>query len=112
MAGRKKPTIYITGSQHERPADVLPVALPPASPADWDALRTKTRAELEALGCAPWETQADGSCLMLFPATWYDSIPAGFEITSISGRKEQFAPGKTDDDRRYGALAYGVVAKV
>ena len=48
---------------------------------------------------------------MLFPATWADSIPEGFEVRSILGRTEVFSknwpPGKLD--QRFGFLAFGVV---
>lgn len=47
--------------------------------------------------------------LWCFPAEWYDSLPDGLEITTISGAKKTFVRGQTDNDRRYGCLAFGVL---
>lgn len=47
--------------------------------------------------------------LWLFPAEWYDAIPNGFPLVDINGCNELFIKGSTDDDRRYGCLAYGVM---
>ena len=47
--------------------------------------------------------------LWLLPAEWYDAIPNGFPVTDIFGCIEQFERGKTDDDRRFGLLAFGVM---
>ena len=45
---------------------------------------------------------------MLFPESWYKYIPEGFEVMGIDGVKEYFQPGKTEDDSRFGMLAYGI----
>ena len=66
-----------------------------------------TAATLKAAGCGQWDAQADGKALMLFPAEWYEIIPNGTLVESISGEKESFMRGVTDDDRRFGMLAYG-----
>lgn len=47
--------------------------------------------------------------LWLFPAEWYDDLPAGLDVVDINGCHEKFVPGETDDDRRFGCLAYGIV---
>lgn len=47
----------------------------------------------------------------LFPKEWYEIIPNGFEIINIFGNKENFVPGVTDDDIRYGCLSYGFIRK-
>lgn len=47
----------------------------------------------------------------LFPGEWYDYIPEGFEVINISGETERFKRGETDDDKRYGCLAYGFIRK-
>jgi hypothetical protein len=46
-----------------------------------------------------------------FPAEWYDHIPEGFEIVTINGAMKPFERGVTDDDRRFGLLAFGIVVK-
>ena len=40
------------------------------------------------------------------------SIPAGTEIVDINYATEKFEPGKTDDDYRFGMLAFGVLCPV
>lgn len=77
---------------------------------DWEGLRKLTKAELFALGCRPWD-----GLLMLFPHEWYAAIPEGFEVASIAMGNEpylrkKFVRGETDDDKRFGCLAYGVEA--
>lgn len=45
----------------------------------------------------------------LFPKEWYDYIPDGFEIINVLGEKEIFKRSQTDNDIRFGCLAYGFV---
>lgn len=70
-------------------------------------------ATLEALGLQVWsdEVDANGHALWLFPAEWYPKLPAGLKVETISGRVEEFEPGKTDDDQRFGALSFGIRAR-
>lgn len=99
-------TIQIATPHFERTDGVVP-ALPDA----WERLRTLSVETLAALGCGRWDAPDErGTVLMLFPKEWYAHIPAGFEIVTISGNKERFVPGKTDDDYRFGCLAYGIRA--
>jgi len=49
--------------------------------------------------------------LWLFPKEWYNSIPDGLEVVDINGKREDFKRHETDNDTRYGALAYGFVFK-
>lgn len=95
----------ITGSQHERVDGTVPAA----PPKDFEALRSMSIDQLTELGMRLWDEE---SRLMLFPGEWYKFIPKGFEIVSISdfSDKEKFNPGVTDDDIRFGCLAYGIVA--
>lgn len=65
---------------------------------------------LKAIGCQKWdEPNAAGETLWLFPAEWYPIIPDGTPIVDINGEHETFKRGETDDDMRFGALAYGFV---
>lgn len=104
----------------------------------WAGFTAADRDTLRAWGCRPWgqmttEPPANGHArhadawyfnlddddtnekrpatheLWLLPAEWYDSIPNGFPVIDINGCLEQFERGKTDDDRRFGMLAYGVI---
>lgn len=50
-----------------------------------------------------------GEIHYLLPGEWYDSIPEGFELIDIGGEKEIFQKGKTDNDIRFGCLAYGFI---
>lgn len=44
----------------------------------------------------------------LFPKEWYNIIPNGFIVTGLYGEEYPFEKGITDDDIRFGCLAYGI----
>ena len=46
--------------------------------------------------------------IWLIPGEWYNVIPEGFILTCITGRDEPFKKGETDNDIRFGCLAYGI----
>jgi hypothetical protein len=77
----------------------------PTPPTDFTALRLLTADQLVQLGCRRWD-----ETLVLFPGTWADAIPEGFEVRTINGKTERFSkswhPAKLD--RRYGVLAFGI----
>lgn len=103
MPGEK---ITILTPQFERTKDMPP---PTGVPSDWDALRLFSQADLKSMGCGVWNHPDErGLVLMLFPGEWYRAIPAGYEIVDINGHREPFEPGVTDDDIRFGCLAYGI----
>lgn len=102
--------VTIMTPQFERPASWPSVACPPADLEAFEALKTFDRNALLEIGLVPWDDTDDGkNTVWLFPAEWYRAIPAGFVVRVISGRDEVFVPGKTDNDTRFGALAYGIV---
>lgn len=65
-----------------------------------------TTQELASVGCCRW---SHTSALMLFPASWFDEIPIGFEVLSILGHRQPFSHTMSRDTR-YGMLAFGVEA--
>lgn len=75
------------------------------SRSDWESLRERTVMELRTMGCQLW----DSSKLVLFPAGWFPYIPDGYEVLTINGTAKRFDRATTSDDRRFGALAFGVV---
>lgn len=75
---------------------------------DWENLHKKDEATLLALGFGVWDETEKGKH-WLFPKEWYDSIPDGHQITDISGNKKEFKRGETDDDYRFGCLAFGFI---
>lgn len=83
---------------------------PVAALDDFSALSKLSPETLKAIGCCPWdEPNEKGEVLWLLPGEWYDRIPEGFPLTCIDGKTEPFKRGETDDDIRYGCLAYGVL---
>ena len=96
-------TIVIQTPQFERPGDEEP-ADPPLTERAFEKLRDLPAEELLELGFQNWDSD-----LYLLPAEWYPHIPEGVEFTSIMGKQVVFDPGETDNDRRFGALAYGFV---
>jgi len=105
IGGAPGETLHITTPQFDRTDGVEPWAPIGA----WDALHRFTADTLKAIGCRQWdEPDEDGKVLMLFPYQWYDYIPEGMVLECINGEEERFLRGKTDGDRRFGVLAYGV----
>lgn len=100
-------TLEIVTPQFERTDGRKPVL----SVDDWEGLRRQSVEMLKELGCCPWERRDDGTTLMLFPKEWYDLIPDGFVVTDINYNDEPFKHNETDDDIRFGMLAYGVLAE-
>ena len=134
--------VEVMTPEFNRPRSWTPAMLPPTDARSWSGFTAADAETLYAWGCRPWNAftterpsgqrvghkeawfydvdavrelvgHAESTHeLWLFPAEWYDSIPNGFPIVDINGCIEQFERGKTDDDRRFGLLAYGVVVSV
>lgn len=76
-----------------------------------------TKTQLYSLGLQPWgNEEVDGvetdKELWLFPMSFYDHIPAGFPIVYIDFERAAFMPNVTDNDTRFGFLAFGVLGTV
>ncbi len=106
-ASKGKRKIVIESPQFDREPGAPPARRPPRP---FDSIRALGYDDLVALGCRPWEHTPRGT-ILLFPAEWYESIPEGFSYVDINGRIGTFKKGKTDDDRRMGVLAFGVVRR-
>jgi hypothetical protein len=95
----------------------------PASPLEnWSDLDQLDRTALREMGFGGWNAppgtgdddpkdaeRFGGMQLLLIPGEWYAHIPEGTSIVSIMGERETFKRGETDDDIRFGCLAYGVL---
>lgn len=112
--------LTIVTPQFERPKGWPAPASPPADRAAFDALSTLDRTALLELGLCPWaDATAEGEdaegggvatrTLWLFPSEWYHAIPNGFPIVNIFFARTTFERGVTDDDIRFGALAFGII---
>lgn len=60
----------------------------------------------------PMQLLEEDEDVILFPAEWYKLIPDGFKCTSLWGEEKEFIKGKSDDDTRFGCLAYGIRRKI
>jgi hypothetical protein len=110
--------IHIMTPQFERPAGLPEPGAPPVDMVAFVAEVPRMspemlrKAGLGAWGC-PEDAEGneihDQGMLWLLPGEWYPHLPAGLKITTISFEEETFVPGKTDDDIRFGCLAYGVM---
>lgn len=90
--------------------DGLVPSIPQVNFADLPKMAPET---LKAIGCCPWdEPNEKGEVLFLLPGEWYDHIPEGTPLVCIDGKPELFKRGVTDDDIRYGCLAYGIIVAV
>jgi hypothetical protein len=59
-------------------------------------------------GDAPIDVLEIDEDIILFPSEWYSIIPDGFIVTGLHGEQYPFEKDKTDDDMRFGCLAYGI----
>jgi hypothetical protein len=78
----------------------------PTTPEEYAALPKMAPENLTKIGCQKWD-EANGRTHWLYPHEWYDHIPAGTEIVDIFDNVENFEPGITDNDMRFGALSFG-----
>lgn len=97
-------SVSVYAPPHRSRMDGKEVVHFPLTLEEFEGLRTKSRADLIAMGLRPW----DDSGLLLFPVEWYPLIPHGFEVVDIFGNTEAFGPD-TDDDCRFGVLSCGIV---
>lgn len=91
--------------QFER-TDGIQVRSPMFSPAQWANLPKMADETLRELGLCVWDKTDEGTHY-LFPKEWYGIIPRGLKVKFIGGEEEPFIPGETDDDYRFGCLAFG-----
>lgn len=102
-----KDVIQISTPQFDRTDGAV---ISTANEVDWNNLKSCSKGQLLAAGCQVWNETLVGTH-WLFPKEWYHLIPEGFEILCIDGETEKFKPGVTDDDTRFGVLAYGFLVE-
>lgn len=101
--------LEIITPQFTRTDGIVP-ALPQINFSDLHKLPVET---LKAIGCGAWDDpNAKGEQLWLLPGEWYSHIPEGMPLVCIDGTTEPFENGKTDNDIRFGCLAYGIIVDV
>lgn len=77
----------------------------PSSPNQFDALKDMRPEVLKELCLGLWDEGGP----WLLPGEWYDFIPEGYPLYCISGEIKPFKKGVTDNDIRFGCLAYGIM---
>jgi hypothetical protein len=97
--------VSVYAPPHRSRGDGTEAAPAPLTRADFERLRALPREKLIDLGLRPWDEKG----LLLFPVEWYDAIPDGFEVVDINYGTEPFIAGQTDNDCRWGVLAFGIV---
>ena len=100
------PFEFVTPQFHR--VDGLAVSAPDLTTEEWSNLGKLPLARVRQMGCQIWKEDAKG-IHWLFPGQWYPYIPNGTKIVSICGDEKSFVRGTTDDDIRFGALAYGFI---
>ena len=104
---KKGDTINITRSQHEREYE-LEISWKPETKDDFFALKSLPSEVLKKMGVRVWDKNEEtGKTHYLYPGEWFNLIPEGYPVISISNKEEFFYKNKSDDDIRYGCLAYG-----
>lgn len=91
--------------QFER-TDGLEIKYIPKTAEEFDAIKSMHDDKLLAMGLQRWEKNH-----WLYPYEWYSFIPDGYEMICIDGTVEKFKKGVTDNDQRFGALAYGFIGE-
>lgn len=107
--------VTIMTPRFDHPPGAVARAAPPADRAAFDALKTMSVTALREMGLRVWGKEEDadynelpnGRTLWLFPHEWYSAIPDGYPILDIWFNEEVFKSGETDDDMRFGCLAFG-----
>ena len=102
-------TIEIMTPQFER-TDGIQVPVPMFSPNQWANLYRMDKTTLRELGIGVWD-ESDAGTHYLFPKEWYGIIPNGLMVKFIDGEEAPFERGVTDDDYRFGCLAFGFFKK-
>ena len=97
--------IEISTPQFEREYK-LEIDWKPESVADFDALKTLPKEVLKKMGVRIWDEE-NGEIHYLYPGEWFNLIPEGLLVIDIGGKEELFSKEKSDDDIRFGCLAYG-----
>jgi hypothetical protein len=104
------PVELITPQFHR--IDGVQVAAPNLTQDEWENLGNISPDRLLQFGCQIWDENADVTH-WLFPGQWYQFIPDGLSVIGINKDIKVFRRGVTDDDIRFGALAYGfMTAKI
>ena len=93
--------VDIITPQFERTNGIQPV-IPDGGKEWFDKLKTLPHETLIAIGMGVWENGH-----YLYPKEWYSFIPNGYIVTDINNEDELFKRGETDNDIRFGCLAYG-----
>jgi hypothetical protein len=91
--------------------DGLKIGYFPRTAKEYQALKLMEPDNLKAIGCQIWNREG-GRTHWLYPSEWYDFIPDGIDVVAINGETETFKKGETDNDIRFGALAYGFIQVV
>jgi len=102
-------SIQIMTPQFDR-TDGIQVPVPMFSPNQWANLYRMEETTLRELGIGIWDKNDEGTHY-LFPKEWYGIIPNGLMVKMIDGEEIPFEPGVTDDDSRFGCLAFGFFKK-
>lgn len=77
----------------------------------WNSLKNLNIEQLSRMGLQAWDFKENVGTLMLFPYQWFDMIPDKFKVTNICWVECEFDKKTASDDRRFGALAFGIVVK-
>jgi len=103
-------TLVFYAPQFER-VDGRVVQYTPTTPEEYEAIKLMKPENLIKIGCQVWDSKNDVTH-WLYPYEWYDHIPNGTKIVTISGKITTFRKDITDNDIRYGALAFGFLSEV
>lgn len=101
--------IEITTPQFDRD-DGKKITYFPKTIEEYEFLKEFSEANLRKLGLGVWDKNEEG-IHWLYPCEWYNYIPDGMMVTDIMENEETFEKGVSDNDKRFGMLAYGFIQK-
>ena len=103
---KDKTVLIVRTPQFERTSPVKN----PVVPKDFEFIKHFRKQFLLDIGCGIW-TQNEESIHWLFPKEWYDHIPEGYNVVTVTNKVIQFKKGETSNDIRHGLLGFGFVQR-
>ena len=100
-------TIQLLTPQFEREYK-LKIAWIPQTADEFDEVKKLPAEILLKMGVRKWQHEGN-QAHYLYAGEWFDNIPDGYAIVSITGKEKKFKKGVSDDDIRFGCLAYGFI---
>ncbi len=105
VGAKEGEAINILTPQFER-IEPRKIVFIPTGRKEFNMMQHLPEKELLEMGVGIWEKE-NGYVHYLYPGEWYESIPEGYGVLTISGKVKEFHKATSDNDIRFGCLPYG-----